>query len=119
MARAPAKLAAPKGDADASLSARTVASAPAVVTPEAPTVGTWDAFAVLRDPGAPAAVERGEYDRVVDELHGYVVRHGSDALRLALEARAVAISHQLEGAPELQSAPPSPAPFKASSLRRG
>jgi hypothetical protein len=96
---------APKHDRKAepdALASRTVASVPRVVTPESPVRGTWDAFKVLRDPGAPAACERGELDSVLMELHEYVVRHGSDALRLSVEARAVSLGIQLQGVPALQ-----------------
>lgn len=44
-------------------------------TPETVCRGTWDVWPALRDPGSPAAVERGEYDDRIEELHDYAAAH--------------------------------------------
>lgn len=73
------------------LEERTVASDPLAraLTPERPQVvrGTWDCWPVLRDPGSPAAVERGDLDDRLEELLGLAQAHGTHELVAACRAR--------------------------------
>lgn len=65
----------------------TVASAPRVTTPETVIRGSWDVWPVLRDPGTPAAVERGDFDDRLAELHLYARIHEVHAVELACRTR--------------------------------
>lgn len=73
------------------LEERTVASDPLAraLTPERPQVvaGTWNCWPVLRDPGTPEAVARGDFDDRLAELLALARAHGSDQLIRACQAR--------------------------------
>lgn len=60
-------------------------------TPETPRArvvpGTWDCWPVVRDPGTPAAVARGELDDRLEELYDLARAHGSDELVRACRDR--------------------------------
>ncbi len=70
-----------------SLQDMTVASVPTATSPERVARGSWDAWPTLRDPGTPAAVERGDLDPKIEELAEYARAHDLPQVYRACRAR--------------------------------
>lgn len=71
--------------------------------------GTVDMWPILRDPGAPEAVARGELDQVLVELHTMAQSHADHHLIVPIVERATKLGLNIDlGAP---APPPDPKPF--------
>lgn len=71
--------------------------------------GTVDMWPILRDPGAPDAVVRGELDQVLVELHAMAQSHADHHLIVPIVERAAEIGLNIDLA--RPAPPPDPKPF--------
>ena len=85
--------------------------------PRQAAAGAVDLWPVLRDPGAPAAVARGELDEILLELHAMARAHADHSLLIPIRERAAAVGLSLEASAPF--AHPDQKPFGGFGKRTG